>query len=76
MAIDAVLGEVTTEKGDIPADEPVVVLRGSDPVAPTVLDALRLELKRADRHQESERTRKVMHYVDGWQAMHPDQVGA
>ena len=37
MAIDIKYGQVTTEKGDIPDDEPVIVFRARDILLPTVL---------------------------------------
>lgn len=38
MGFDQLHGKVTTEKGRIPADEPVVVLRASDQFAPATVD--------------------------------------
>lgn len=37
MGFDHKYGQIVTEFGDIPPDEPVVVLRGRDLIVPTVL---------------------------------------
>jgi hypothetical protein len=41
MALDTKYGRVTTERGDIGTDEPVVVFRAQDALLPAVLDYYR-----------------------------------
>lgn len=37
MAVERKYGRVTTEKGNIPDDEPVIVFRGQDRLAPAIM---------------------------------------
>lgn len=75
MGYDRKYGLVTTEHGDIPADEPVIVFRGQDRHLPKVLafyHFLCLTASSPMRHlriiAESAR------HIQGWQDDNPDKV--
>lgn len=75
MGFDRKYGRVTTEYGDIPEDEPVVVFRGHDPALVPMLDAyltLCAGLGSPERHlniiQNSREEIRV------WQQANPDRM--
>jgi hypothetical protein len=75
VAIDIKYGQVTTEKGDIPDDEPVVVFRARDELLPKVL---------AYYHLFCLRDGSPRHHLDGvlearevvmeWQSMNDTKI--
>jgi hypothetical protein len=75
MAIDRKYGRVTTERGDIGEDEPVVVFRAQDQLLPELLAAYRRMCEDAGspRHHLDGIT-ETQGVVLGWQATHRTQV--
>jgi len=73
VGYDRKYGKVTTEHGDIPDDEPVIVFRGRDKMVPAMIDQY-LYLCRAggspQRHLDlvTESQRQIV----AWQETHPD----
>jgi len=75
MGYDAKYGKVTTEHGEIPDDEPVVILRGQDLAVPRTLNYYRgvaRELGSPDEHLSL--VTDQVGYIKGWQRYHPDRV--
>lgn len=74
MGFDRKYGRVTTEHGDIPDDEPVVVFRARDKHLPDVLSyyAEMCSGDSPDRH--SALVEGTFNAVDGWQKAHPEKV--
>jgi hypothetical protein len=75
MGYDRKYGKVTTEHGDIPDDEPVIVFRARDRLVLPVLGAY-LELCKHEgspqRHLDTI-TRNIHTFAD-WQEANPDKV--
>jgi hypothetical protein len=75
MGYDGKYGRVTTEHGDIPEDEPVIVFRGHDPFVPAMLGyylALCETGGAPQRHQDLV-TGRIAEIVQ-WQREHPGEV--
>lgn len=75
MGFDRKYGKVTTEHGDIPDDEPVLVLRGRDAATPGALqmyETLCAALGSPERHLNLIRTAR--HAIEDWQREHPFEV--
>ena len=75
MGYDRKYGRVTTEHGEIPEDEPVIVFRARDRLLPKVLAYYRLFCWKAGsprRHLGMIDDSVVA--IEAWQAKHPDQV--
>jgi hypothetical protein len=75
VGYDGKYGKVTTEYGEIPGDEPVILFRGRDRLVPEMLAHYILLCEQAGspgRHLDLARgcRQKIM----GWQAEHPDRV--
>jgi hypothetical protein len=75
VGYDSKYGKVTTEHGDIPDDEPVVVLRGRDLAVPRTMAFY----KRACRDLGSPPehlglAQDTANYIKGWQRFHTDRV--
>jgi hypothetical protein len=75
MGFDRKYGRVTTEHGDIPDDEPVIVFRGRDPEAPAMLE---FYLGRCAGHGSPQRhldlVGQARDLIAQWQRDHPDRV--
>ena len=75
MGYDGKYGKVTTEHGEIPDDEPVIVFRARDGQVPAMLDRY-LELCAAagspPRHLDL--VHRSQAAITRWQHEHPDQV--
>ena len=75
MGYDGKYGKITTEYGDIPDDEPVIVFRAHDRVAPKLL---RLYRELCERDGSPQRHLDLIDRTGGeflqWQKDHPDQV--
>lgn len=75
MAIESKYGTVTTERGDIPEDEPVVVFRARDALLPDVLaDYRRAALLSGCPPEFLESLSALQLRVDQWQATHPTHL--
>lgn len=75
MAVDGKYGRVTTEHGDIGADEPVIVFRAQDGLLPEVLAHywdLCKEHGSPDKHLNL--IHKTLDSVEWWQAMPENYV--
>lgn len=75
MGFDGKYGQVTTEHGDIPDDEPVIVFRARDRQLPTTLQAY-WELCEASGSPQRHLglISDTIVRVRAWQREHPDQV--
>jgi hypothetical protein len=75
MGTDGKYGRVTTEHGDIPDDEPVIVFRARDRLVPELLDYYHgqcIEAGSPQRHRDliaAQRKRII-----AWQDANPDKV--
>jgi hypothetical protein len=75
MAIERKYGRVTTERGDIPADEPVIVFRARDAQLCPMLSAYFELCKRAGAgHFHLQVIEQTYTEMADWQEAHPDQV--
>lgn len=75
MAIDHKYGQVTTEHGDIGADEPVVVFRGRDILLLKLLqDYQQLCVAAGSPAFHLAQIDAAREFVGGWQERNPDQV--
>lgn len=75
MAIDSKYGRVTTERGDIAPDEPVVVFRSKDKLLPQVLEAYRdLCVQMGSPRHHVEGIEQTLDTVLAWQRDHYTQV--
>jgi hypothetical protein len=75
MAFDLKYGRVTTEHGDIPDDEPVIVFRARDAFVPRLLEfyaAACADGGSPQRHLDLIAGTKAA--VKAWQREHPDRV--
>lgn len=75
MGYDGKYGKVTTEHGDIPDDEPVIVFRARDKLLPQVLTrykALCEQHGSPQRHLDLIQDAVVR--ISEWQLQHKDQV--
>jgi hypothetical protein len=75
MGYDVKYGTVTTEHGNIPVDEPVVVFRARDCLVPTLLAyyaALCRDVGSPERHLQL--VGKSAELIEQWQAQHPEQL--
>lgn len=75
MAIDLKYGRVTTERGTIGADEPVVVFRAQDRLLPKLLKVYKIlcELAGSPQHH-IEAIHDAAMTVKAWQANHPTKT--
>lgn len=75
MAIDLKYGRITTERGTIGADEPVVVFRAQDQLLPGLLKVYRLlcEVAGSPGHH-LDAIHDAATAVREWQANHPTKV--
>ena len=75
MGYDGKYGKVTTEHGDIPADEPVIVFRGRDVMVPQVL--IRYKAL-CEQHGSPQRhlvlVQEAIERIAEWQLQHEDRV--
>jgi hypothetical protein len=75
MGYDGKYGRVTTEHGDIPDDEPVIVFRGRDRLVPEML-AHYMDL--CERAGSPARHVRLVHVstdlIEKWQRDNPDRV--
>ena len=75
MGIDVKYGRVTTERGHIPDDEPVVVFRAQDRLLPSVLREYRFCCVMADvSAQHLAEVDAALAAVDHWQSLHPTKT--
>lgn len=75
MAIDLKYGHVTTERGTIGADEPVVVFRAQDRLLPGLLKVYRLLCEAAGSPEHHLRAiHDAATAVKAWQAEHPTKT--
>lgn len=75
MGFDRKYGRVTTEHGDIPDDEPVIVFRGRDRLLVAVLDEYVRQCAAAgspQRHVDIVQTSREK--IRQWQQDNPDRV--
>ena len=75
MAAEGKYGRITTERGDIPDDEPVFLIRAQDRVAVALLDRYAMLAEAAGsppRHLTG--TREAIERFVAWQSEHPDRV--
>jgi hypothetical protein len=75
MGFDGKYGQVTTERKDIPADEPVIVIRAKDKLAAIVIGMyadLCMVAGLSDEHQGAVAA-TTRRFLD-WQEAHPGQV--
>lgn len=75
MGFDGKYGRVTTEHGNIPDDEPVIVFRGRDRIVPAMLRFYREMCESNGSPQRHlgliDRSRSE---IEAWQAQHPDKT--
>lgn len=75
MAVDLKYGQVTTERGDIAGDEPVVVFRARDQLLPDVLKAYAAMCRVAGSPQvHLGLIDEAIAIVEKWQASHFTQI--
>lgn len=75
MGFDAKYGRVTTEHGDIPDDEPVLILRGRDLAVPRTIAYYRRVCKMMGSPEAHlQIARDAEHYIEGWQRYHQDRT--
>lgn len=75
MGTDGKYGRVTTEHGDIPDDEPVIVFRARDRLVPPMLDEyLQLCRDEGSPQRHLDLVTKAMHQIIDWQREHQDRV--
>lgn len=74
MAIEYKYGKVTTERGNIPDDEPVVVFRAQDRMLPMVMRHYK-ELCATHKSPQGhlDRIEDTWRKILEWQAAHPTQ---
>jgi len=75
MGFDRKYGRVSTEHGDIPDDEPVIVFRGHDPALVPMLDTYLLlctNLGAPDRHLNIVQNSREA--ILAWQQANPDRM--
>jgi hypothetical protein len=75
MGFDRKYGQVTTEHGDIPPDEPVIVFRARDKMLPKLLAYYRLFCWKAgspNRHLDL--IDGSLEQVEQWQKDNPDKI--
>jgi len=75
MAFDGKYGRITTEYGDIPDDEPVLIFRAQDVTTPRVAEyAARVagEVGATQGHKRG--LRDAAAYIRHWQRVHRDRV--
>lgn len=75
MGFDRKYGRVTTEHGDIPDDEPVIVFRGRDRLVPAMLEHY---MDLCERAGSPARHVRLVHgsaeQIEKWQEANPDRV--
>jgi hypothetical protein len=75
VGYDGKYGKVTTEHGDIPDDEPVIVFRARDRIVPAML---RFYLEMCEANGSPQRHLHLIQRSSAdivrWQADHPDRV--
>jgi hypothetical protein len=75
MGYDRKYGIVTTQNGDIPEDEPVIVFRGRDRLLPAVLNIYMELCEIADSPERHiELVSGTYEVVSAWQRANPDKV--
>jgi hypothetical protein len=75
MGTDRKYGKVTTEHGDIPEDEPVLVLRARDKTTCPLLNGYRELCRKAGSPQRHiDLIEQAYTRFADWQEAHPDQV--
>jgi hypothetical protein len=75
VGYDGKYGKVTTEYGEIPDDEPVIVFRGRDKLLPQVLTHYKALCQQNDtgmRHVGL--VQKTLDRIAEWQLKNPDKV--
>lgn len=77
MGVDEKYGEVSTERGTIAADEPVIVFRAQDPLAYLVVRAyLGLCIAAGCDEEHLAAVKAAAHRIRDWQEAHPERVKA
>lgn len=75
MGYDQKYGQVTTERGSIPVDEPVIVFRAQDTMAPGAVYAYLTLCKQGGASEvHIDGVRAVYEALIQWQNSHPGQV--
>lgn len=75
MALDLKYGRVTTERGDIGHDEPVMVLRAQDGMVPALIEVYRQLCAQAGSPQHHlDNIAATRAAIVEWQQQHADQV--
>lgn len=75
MGYDGKYGKVTTEHGDIPGDEPVIVFRARDKATIAMLSAYAVAAAAAGSPQRHlDLVAKTRQTFEDWQAANPDKV--
>lgn len=75
MAIENKYGRVTTERGNIGEDEPIVIFRAQDKLLPKVLLAYRKICADDGSPQEHlDRIRSTWRNIVDWQTAHPTKT--
>jgi hypothetical protein len=75
VGYDGKYGKVTTEHGDIPDDEPVIVFRARDKmVAPMLKFYLELCATNSSPPRHLSLIQRAAAEIARWQSEHPDQV--
>jgi hypothetical protein len=75
LGYDLKYGKVTTEHGDIPDDEPVIVFRARDVTALELLTAARyMALGSGSPQRHLDLFDAVHRQFEAWQEAHPDKV--
>jgi hypothetical protein len=75
MGTDRKYGRVTTEHGDIPEDEPVMVFRGRDAEVPAMLEFyLGLCARHGSPQRHLDLVTQARDQILAWQQANPDRV--
>lgn len=75
MGFDLKYGVVTTERGDIPRDEPVFVLRGKDAACPdALLEYADVAMSVGADAEMCDAIRARAEDIRAWQEAHPERV--
>lgn len=75
MGISAKYGRITTEKGDIPEDEPVFLFRASDKTLPTILSRYYgMCQEMGTTAEQLQFLDKAIHDIVAWQASNFTEV--
>lgn len=75
MGNDLKFGRITTERGDIPADEPLFLIRGKDASAPAAIERYAEEAQAVGAAADLVETcRERAEQIRAWQLAHPERV--